>query len=242
MADHLPIRAFVITSPHEKAREANVALLREQLPGLVTVDAVYPKYQKVPFLNQLIEASKKRTGTPLRLGEIGVLLSNRAVWRKILQSDAGENEGFLIMESDSKINDLSIFKKYYHELAGAYDLFFFGAWMGHMKLFRSTKKKLTGKYITGQPFIKTVYSAYGYTVNKKAARHLLKETNHISYAVDQYKKYIRNGELTIGGILPELISEAPGVSTIGHPGEHPFRELIFRFILDIKNTVICFYK
>lgn len=241
----MPIRAFVITAVHERDRKANVEKLLQQLPGLQLVEAIYPKYQKIPFLDKLIEKSKERTGVPLSLGEIGVVLSNRLIWKKIAHIAESDNEPFLILESDSFITDIELLKDKYLALSGCYDMFFWGAWTGHMKLKRSTSKKLTARYSVGEPFIKTVYGAYGYTVNKRAALHLLKQTRHISYAVDQYKRYIQStDDIRIGGIVPDLIIPGNGEvdSTIGHPGMHPLREKIWMLILDVKNAVICFFK
>jgi GR25 family glycosyltransferase involved in LPS biosynthesis len=241
----MSIKAFVITAAHEHSRKANVEKLQQQLPGLELAEAIYPKYQKIPFLAMLIAKSKERCGVPLSFGEIGVLLSNRKIWRKIVQVAESDREPFLILESDSFIADIELLKKEYMALAGSFDMFFWGAWTGHMKLKRSTEKKLAARYKTGEPFIKTVYGAYGYTVNKRAALHLLKQTGNISYAVDQYKRYIQPSDnIRIGGVVPDLILPGKGEteSTIGHPQMHPFREKLWMLMLDIKNTVICFFK
>lgn len=235
------IKAFVITAEHEESRKENVRLLQSQLPGLETIEAVYPKHQHVPFLKSLMERSKQRTGTALNYGEIGVLLSNRKIWRKIAASE-NDTDRFLVLESDSHILDQELLKKYYDTLSKQYDLFFFGAWSGHAQILRSTKKTLEGQYKTGTAFIKTIYGCYGYSINKKAAVHLLKKTNKISHPVDQFKYYITGGELTIGTVVPEIISHHSNDTMIGHPVMHPLRKKIVLFILDIKNNISCFFK
>jgi hypothetical protein len=58
----------------------------------------------------------------------------------------------------------------------------------------------------GTPLIKSVYGAYGYSINAKAAKQLLKSTGKIKYPVDLYKHYNQIGGLSIGAIQPELIS------------------------------------
>jgi glycosyl transferase family 25 len=236
------IKAFVITAEHETSRRANVRLLKSQLPGLEEIEAIYPTRERVPFISQLIAASKERTGTALNPGEIGVLLSNRKIWRKITHIASDNSETFLILESDSQLLDVDLLHRHYHELAGSHDLFFFGAWSGHARLLRSTKKRLKGRYTTGTAFIKTIYGAYGYSINKKAAAHLLKQTARISHPVDQYKYYIRNNEITIGSVVPEIISHHSDDTLIGHPAMHPLRKKMFFLLLDIKNTIVCFFK
>jgi GR25 family glycosyltransferase involved in LPS biosynthesis len=134
------IKAFVITAEHETSRRANVHLLKSQLPGLEEIEAVYPTREHVPFINQLISTSKKRTGTALNPGEIGVLLSNRKIWRKITHMANNNSDRFLVLESDSHLLNVDLLHRHYHELSGSHDLFFFGAWSGHARLLRSTKK------------------------------------------------------------------------------------------------------
>lgn len=236
------IPAFVITSVQEPRRQAHVALLHSQLPGLIRMEAIYPLHQKIPFYQQLIALSRQRTGTALNAGELGVLLSNRKVWREVVRLAQHDQECFLVLESDSWIKDLSLLQSHYKTLTEPYDLFFFGAWSGHMKLERSTKQPLTKFYHYGTPYIKTVYGAYGYSINKKGAQYLLQQTRKVSYPVDQFKRFIEPGALKIGGMVPELITHFSHDTMIGHPAMHPFKKKAWLGLLDLKNTIICFFK
>lgn len=234
--------SFVITAPHETDRLSNLALLKQQLPDLEFVDAVYPSQQHIPFLLRLQELSLARTGWKLKDGEIGVLLSNRKIWRHILNHAPDDDTLYLILESDSVIQDLKILQSLNPSLQGQYDLFFWGAWSGHMQLERSSKKKLDQKYTLGKPYIKTVYGAYGYSINRKAAGYLLKHTAKISHPIDQYKYFIQDADVRMGGILPEVITHLHLKSTIEHPEISVWRRKMWLQILDIKNAVICFFR
>ncbi len=236
------IQAFVITSATEVSRIENTRQLQRQVQGLRLVEAVYPKYQKVPFLAQLIQKSKERGGKALNPGEIGVILSNRKIWQEVIRIAVSDEQHFLVMESDSCINDVATLHRHAASLTVGYDMFFFGAWLGHMKLTRSSRKRIAGRYYVGEPFIKTICSAYGYSVNRKAARYLLQCTGKISFPVDEFKKYMEPGVLRIGGIVPELISHQKGESTIGHGEMLPVLERIWLFLLDIRNSIICYFK
>ncbi len=242
------IQGFVITASHETSREPLVQKICEQLPSIQRIDAVYPSRVHVPFLHRLQEKSKQRTGYALNEGEIGVLLSNRKIWRRIVQHSntkkssglaaANSNESFLVLESDSTINNVEVLKKYYTQLTKQYDLFFFGAWLGNTKLFRSTRQPLEQGFVYGTPFIKTISGGYGYALNAKAAQHLLETSNHIAYPVDEFKRYISPGYLRIGAVLPELISEHQAESLIGERPHSPAKEKLKMILLNIRNTII----
>ena len=237
------INVFLITATHELLRQKNVELLKLQLPYLKVVEAIYPSREKVPFLNQLMLMSGQRTGKALNHGEIGVLLSNRKIWRCIVSSSTNaDDDSFLILESDSVINDVSVLISNFHSLTRQYDLFFFGGWLGHIKLLNSTKRKLTNLFSVGEPYIKTICSGYGYALNKKTAKYLLKRTSKIAYPADEFKRYIEPGKLKIGAIVPELISQGESVTTIGHNASPSFFHATWMFILDIRNTIICTFK
>lgn len=236
------IPSFVITAAHETDRQENLALLKNQLPELVFADAIYPSKQHIPFLAQLQQASLERTGWKLNAGEIGVLLSNRKIWRQVVKQAPDDTSLHLVLESDSVLLDVEMLRVIYPSLKGRYDLFFWGAWSGHMQLERSSKEKTTKRYTMGRPYIKTVYGAYGYCINRKAALYLLKATARISHPVDQYKYFIKEGDLRLGGIVPELITHLTTDSTIGHPAVPGWRKKLFLQILDIKNALICFFK
>lgn len=236
------LRGFLIASPHERDRLAWVESTCKELPGIQVMPAIYPSKTHIPFFTQLQEKTKQRTGYALQAGEIGVLLSNREIWRQIVQSPASEQEAFLILESDSELKNPTLLKKYFHQLTAQYDLFFFGSWLGNTKLFRSSRKPLEQGFVYGTPFIKTISGGYGYALNKKAARHLLETTNQIAHPVDEFKRYITPGYLKIGAVVPELISVYPGYSTIGERPHAPAKEKFKMLLLNIRNSIISFCK
>lgn len=250
------IKAFVIVGVHENNRLAHIEKLKKQLLGLQRVDAIFPSRQKVPFINKLIKLSKSRTGKALNHGEIGVILSNRLVWREIVKNATSDEQHFLILESDSVINDLMMLHQLYSEVEANYDLFFWGAWLGHAQILRSTKKRIKPiqkssslqnnalpklEYSIGTPFYKTICSGYGYSLNKKAAAYLLACTNQIAFPIDEFKRYSDPNFLRWGTVKPEIITQGEGVTTIGH-NSHPLIEKIWMGLLDIRNKLICYYN
>jgi len=238
LSDKYRIKGFIITSDKEHDRTENVSFLRHQVPGIEIMRAIYPGDIHVPFLEKLIVQSRKRSGTALNRGEIGVLLTNRKIWKEICIRSSDPHENYLILESDSRIANLSVLENFFSESA-SYDIFFWGAWSGNMQLHRSTIQKKVNGYLIGEPYIKTVYGAYGYSLNKKAAQLLLKRTGKISYAVDQYKRFFKRNELRIGGVTPEIISHWDASSTIGHEGVILWKRRIMLKILFIKNWLVC---
>ena len=102
------IKTYILYSKKELDRVENINLLKENIKDIVEVEAIFPKYVNVPFLDKLISKSKERTGKALNANEIGCLLGHRKIWQALLNTDSGENEHFLIMESDSIINDYRI--------------------------------------------------------------------------------------------------------------------------------------
>lgn len=189
-------RAFVLFAEHEKERKAHVEAMRSVLPDLEVVEPVFPSRVHVPFLEALIEKSRTRTGKALLATEIGVILSHRKVWSQIAREKTDDH--FLVLESDSRIMKPELLKA---ETAEKYDLFFWGAWNGYASLKRSTI--MNG---VGEPLIKSVYGAYGYSLTAKAARYLLQKTARIAYPVDMYKHFVDPSEISIGSIIPEVIS------------------------------------
>lgn len=233
------IQGFIIGSVHEPDRQANMQQLQQKIPGLRYEEAVYPAYVHVPFLEQIQKLSQARTGQRLQRGEIGCLLSHRNVWHKIVSSDASEQRMFLILESDSMIKKESILVNHFAEMSQQFDLFFWGAWEGHMQLFRSTRKQLTPGTYFGVPFIKTVYCTYGYSLNKKAAAYLLQQTGKVGYPVDQFKRFVQQGELRIGGVMPEVIGTTPRNNSYIRGKRNVLTESLFLFLLDCKNWILC---
>lgn len=236
------IHGYIVGSARETDRLENIQRLKTQLPLLEMEDAIYPSYTKVPFKNRLLELSYVRTGYKLKEGELGCLLSHRSVWRKIVNSNAEANTLFLVVESDSCIQDLTVLQKNYSSVSYSYDLFFWGAWEGHMKLFRSTRAALGSGYDIGTPFIKTVYCTYGYSLNKKAATHLLQQTNKVSHPVDQFKYFLSDKRIRIGGVMPELISTNGQENSYIRSSRNKFKEFVFLVLLDIRNSIYCFFK
>lgn len=236
------IKGFLIASPHETNRLAWVNKTCKELPGIQVVPAIYPSQIHIPFLKALQQKSKERTGYALKEGEIGILLSNRKIWRRIVASAASEEEAFLILESDSELKNPEMLRNYFSMLTCQYDLFFFGSWLGNTSLLRSTRQPLAQGYRFGTPFIKSISGGYGYALNKKAARHLLATSNKIAHPVDEFKRYITPNYLRIGAILPKLISVYPGESTIGERPHEPAKEKLKMLLLNFRNAIISYCR
>jgi GR25 family glycosyltransferase involved in LPS biosynthesis len=132
-------------------------------------------------------------------------MSHRSIWKKIVQ-EHNPNQHYLVLESDSKINDIQLIQQAMPTVEEGYDLFFFGAWNNHVSIKRSSSTTLAKHYKTGTPLIRSVYGAYGYSLNVKAAKHLLAQSSKINYPVDLYKHYVDQATIKIGAIQPELIS------------------------------------
>ena len=201
-----PIHAFLLYAEREKARLPQVQLIQQAFEHVEMIEAVYPAYRHVPFLNQLIAKSKERTGRALLTNEIGVLLGHRIIWQRIVKDAISEDEHYLVFESDSKINELTLLKVNFHAYTCNYDLFFWGAWDGNARIKKSTIQFVNGVFTIGEPLIKSVYCTYGYSLNKKAATLLLDATRKIGYPVDIFKKYIPAGALKLGAVRPEIVS------------------------------------
>ncbi len=236
------IRGYIVGSIFEHDRVENMRKIQSLLPHIKINEAIYPTRNKVPFMRQLLDLSHQRTGYRLNEGELGCLLSHRRVWYNIVQTKAEQDELFLVCESDSSILNIELMKQQYNTIAKQFDIFFWGAWEGHMKLYRSTKKKLSVSWTIGTPFLKTVYCTYGYSLNKKGAAYLLKQTVKISHPVDQFKYFIKEGDIRIGGIVPELISTIGKKTSYIRPKRNFLKEFFILIVLDIRNTIICFFK
>ncbi|MFM2442130.1 MAG: hypothetical protein RL449_771 [Bacteroidota bacterium] len=189
-------RAFVLFAEHEVERLTHLEAMKAVLPELEVVKPVFPSLVHVPFLDRLMEKSQQRTGKALLPTEIGVILSHRKIWAKIAREKTKEH--FIVLESDSRIIKPELLKS---DTAEKYDLFFWGAWNGYVSLKRSTVKNGVG-----EPLIKSVYGAYGYSLNAKAAVYLLKKTARVAYPVDMYKYFVDPLALSIGSIVPEVIT------------------------------------
>jgi GR25 family glycosyltransferase involved in LPS biosynthesis len=236
------INGYIICSVREYDRIEHIHQLKRELPLIEIEEAIYPSYTKVPFITRLLDLSYVRTGYRLNEGELGCLLSHRRVWHKIVQRDAHADELFLVLESDSDIQNLAIIQDVYAKMEQRFDLFFWGAWEGHMKLFRSTRESIADGFSVGVPFIKTVYCTYGYALNKKAAAYLLQQTKKIAHPVDQFKYFIRDNSVRIGGVMPELISTNGKQKSYIRQQRNKVKEFLFYLLLDLKNSLICYFR
>lgn len=233
------MKAYLIAASHELARRSNIDWLKKECPFPVEeVCAIYPSRDRVPFISSLLSLSKDRIGRRLLIGELGCLLSHRSVWHKVIGELENEVDHALILESDSQLMDPEALDRLKVHAEKEYDLFFWGAWEGHMQFFRSSKKKILDNYTIGEPFIKTVYCTYGYSLNKKAARLLLNRTARIGHPVDQFKYFFGQKELRLGGVLPEIISGNAIGSTI-RKKENAWLKWSFLKFLDFKNALVC---
>jgi GR25 family glycosyltransferase involved in LPS biosynthesis len=236
------VKGFIIHSIHEPDRAAHVNALLKSLPNIQRIEAIYPSKQKVPFLQSIIQQSIFRTGKALTYGEIGVLMTNRLIWKKIVDEAITDEEPFLILESDSLIKEPILLHKDFYTLANQHDMFYFGGWLGNIQLFKSTKKNWSGNFWVGEPYIKTLCSGYGYSVNKKAAKVLLQKTTKVAYAFDEVRRYLKQDELKLGAVIPEWITQKPGASMIGKRPTIWLSARLFRMVLDTRNYFICLFK
>jgi GR25 family glycosyltransferase involved in LPS biosynthesis len=231
---------YLLTSKDEIERHEHIASLKTLIPDLVSIEAIYPSKTPIPFYEQIKLISKERTGSTLSDGALGCLLSHRVIWRKFLKQSS--HEFCLILESDSKIEDLNIIESKYEMLHSQYDLFFWGAFDNRMKLLRSSKVNLNNQYQIGSPLINSLYCTYGYSINKTAALYLLENTKKFNFPVDYWKLRLNNTKLSIGGILPNLITTVSTFqSTISHSNQNIFA-IFFDWIIDLKNNIISFFK
>ncbi|MEY4307876.1 MAG: hypothetical protein RL422_79 [Bacteroidota bacterium] len=226
-------RAFVLFAEHETERKAHVEAMRFAIPALEVVEPVFPSRVHVPFLEALMQKSYARTGKALLSTEIGVILSHRKVWSQIAHESS---EGhFLVLESDSRILKPELLES---ETAKKYDLFFWGAWNGYVSL-----KKSTVQNGVGEPLIKSVYGAYGYSLNAKAARYLLQKTARIAYPVDMYKRFVDTREISIGAIVPEVISTWRTSDSLirQESRRHLLTAELIRMIFYCRNTIQSYF-
>lgn len=236
------LTGYIIGSKHEMDRAENMNLLQAKIPSLQFEEAIYPAYVKIPFLNQLRQRSFERTGHTLSLGELGCLLSHRKVWRKIVERGSNAKTMFLVLESDSHLNNEELIRTHFETMAQEFDLFFWGAWEGHMKLLRSSKRTLSDDFVFGKPLLKTVYCTYGYSLNAKAAAYLLERTKKIGYPVDQFKQMVDEKDLRIGGVYPELINTVGRAKSYIQQNRNRVKEFFIWLVLDIRNSLICYFK
>ena len=92
------LAAYIIYGQNEDARQAQVEQLQQALPNAVLVDPIFPSRQKVPFINDLIQNAFIRSGSKLMPSELGVFMSHRSIWKKIVQ-EGRQNQHYLVLES-----------------------------------------------------------------------------------------------------------------------------------------------
>ena len=244
--DNIP--SYILCSKREVDRKEYIQKLRKQLGDITCVEAIFPKFEKVPFIEQLVALSKSRTGTALNQGEIGCLLGHRKIWRLIAKHTATPNQHFLVLESDSKIVYIEDFKKAFIEIINAnhsynYDLFFWGAWNGNTRIKKSTQSKILNKFNIGKPLIKSVYGTYGYSITPNGAKILLKQTAKISYPVDYFKHHLINADIQIGAIRPAMIDTwktTPSNIVVENNWVNIKRWIIIR-VFDFRNMIIAYF-
>ncbi len=242
------IHTYVLCSKHEQGREEHINLLKRQLGEINCVEAIFPKFQKVPFMEQLVAVSKSRTGKALNNGEIGCLLGHRKIWRLIAKKSATSSQHFLVLESDSKIENINDFNSAFTEKliskkGDAYDLFFWGAWNGNTRIKKSTTSTILNKFTIGVPLIKSVYGTYGYSITPNGAKILLKQTAKISYPVDYFKYHLSKTDINIGAIRPAIIDTwktSPSNIVVENNWVNIKRWIIIR-IFDFRNMIIAYF-
>ncbi len=236
------IPAYIIYGQNEDARKAQVEQLQQALPNAILVDPIFPSRQKVPFIKDLIGNAFKRSGYQLMPSELGVFMSHRSIWKKIVQ-EGMQDQHFLVLESDSKINAIHLIEQTMPIVEKSYDLFFWGAWNNHVSIKRSTAVSINKKYSIGSPLIRSIYGAYGYSLNVKAAKHLLAKSSKINYPVDLYKHYVDQDEIKLGAMKPELISTWQTTdSTIRK--ERPIdmlKRIIIIKIFSFRNQILAYF-
>lgn len=226
---------YLICSKLETDRIQNIQLLHSQLKNLVEIEAIYPSHQHIPFKKRILETSFKRTKRQIKMSELGLLMSQRKAWERFLLS---KEQTALFLESDSLFNDLTSFNNYSSIIHDNYDIFFWGAFDGRMKIYKKNQIYITDNYVIGNPVINSLYCTYGYSLNRKAAEYLLKQTKTINYPVDYWKFRLKHGNLKIGGIYPEIISTNQNYkSTIQDLQFNIFKLKFVQKLIDCKNSV-----
>ena len=231
---------YLVSSEDELERINHIEALRNLFPGVVSIEAIYPRKIHIPFYSQIKSISKARTGAALSDGALGCLLSHRVIWRRFLNQK--DQDFCLILESDSQIDNLAIIQTQQARIKAQYDLFFWGAFDNRMKLLKSSKNQLSDQYQVGTPLVHSLYCTYGYSVNKTAAKYLLESTKRFNYPVDYWKLRLKDSPLRVGGILPNIITTVSSFkSTISHSNQNIF-VLLFDTTINLKNSIISFFK
>jgi len=239
----ISIKAYILHSPLETDRIQKVDAIKKQFAKIEVIPSIYPSQTRIPFLKDLIQKSKERTGAALSASEVACLLGHRKIWHQIVALDIKDTEHVLVMESDSKIMHPEMLEKSYAKYLQHYDLFFWGAWEGNLKIKRSSIVFKEDGFKVGVPLINTAYCMYGYSLNKKAAKYLLKQTKQISYPVDFFKKFVQEGVIRIGAIKEEVIGtwlEGSYIRNINFL--YSIKRGLLLFVLNIRNSLKAFFS
>jgi hypothetical protein len=80
-------------------------------------------------------------------------------------------------------------------------------------------------------------------LNAKAARYLLQKTARIAYPVDMYKRFVDPAEISIGAIVPEVISTwRTSDSLIRRESRwHLLTAELIRMIFYCRNTIQSYF-
>jgi GR25 family glycosyltransferase involved in LPS biosynthesis len=237
------IHSFILYSPLEKDRTDRVEAMRKMFRQFSISESIYPSTTHIPFLDKMINLSKKRTGKALMATEIACLIGHRNILRKIVQTATNDHEHFLILESDSKFLNFELLSNEFENISKEFDIFFWGAWEGNAKIKKSTITKKMGNYIIGEPLINTIYCAYGYSINRKTAKYLLQQTAQISTPFDIFKQFIDPKQIKVGTICKEIITTWDKGSYIRKDpfGYHTKRAIVL-FVLNIRNSVKAYFS
>ena len=231
---------YLVSSKDELERLTHIEALKMLFPDVISIEAIYPSKTYIPFYRHIKSISKTRTGAALSDGALGCLLSHRLIWRHFLNQK--DQDFCLIMESDSKIDNLSFILTQKESISAQYDLFFWGAFDNRMKLLQSTKMRLTDQYQIGTPLVHSLYCTYGYSINKESAKFLLESTKKFNYPVDYWKLRLKDSSLRVGGILPNIITTVTSFkSTISYSNQSLLK-ILFDRMINFKNSIISFFK
>ena len=232
---------FIVYGPFDIGRSSQVELLKQALPNFEIIEPIFPRKQKVPFLNQLVTNAFSRTNRTILPEEIGVFMSHRRIWRIIQKLDP--NKHYLILESDSKLVDHIAIKEQFSLVEKVYDIFFWGAWNNHVSIKRSTINQINKDYRIGTPLIKSLYGTYGYSLNPKTAKYLLNQSRKINHPVDFYKYYVDPNDVKMGAIQPELVSTWQ--TTESSVRKESFKDKIKRIIIikifHLRNEILAYF-
>ena len=165
------------------------------------------------------------------LGEVGVACSHREIWKKVIENDYDK---VIIFEDD--IAPGEDFKKrlneYLNDLPDDWDIAYLGVGRrgnkyGYFICVGSIFRDIDN--VEGHPFVakiqptNLVYGMYGYAINKRGAKKLLKATDESSFPIDDI--VFQQGGIDTGNVKgyvakKKLIKIIPERSEITNMGRH----------------------